>query len=304
MSLPVTDPATARISSGFPWFLLSLLLIAHFADRAKMVARRVVMVASAALLVFVTIAYVSGSHLVLRSVVEAVASNPHPIRTTAGIVEFSMRMQVIATEHFPQLLFLAVFVYLLLQTFCIPGTIALNVALGSLLGVGLGVPLCTLLGTVGASLCFGLSSLLGVHLVERADARLMKSKGLPKLRVQVARHRNDLFVFMLFLRLTPVLPNWLVNLASPVVGVPIRTFAGATLLGILPQTYLSVRFGALVSHALATENGSKAGVGSIVTAWDTLLLCVVALAVVAAARLRRRFQPQAATSSEVSSVHE
>lgn len=36
---------------------------------------------------------------------------------------------------------------------------------------------------------------------------------------------------MLFLRVTPLIPNWFVNVASPIVGVPISTFAIATFIG-------------------------------------------------------------------------
>jgi len=36
---------------------------------------------------------------------------------------------------------------------------------------------------------------------------------------------------MLFLRLTPLVPNWFVNIASPIVGMPIKIFATGTLFG-------------------------------------------------------------------------
>jgi uncharacterized membrane protein YdjX (TVP38/TMEM64 family) len=36
---------------------------------------------------------------------------------------------------------------------------------------------------------------------------------------------------MLFLRITPLLPNWFVNVASPIVGVPLHIFVLATLVG-------------------------------------------------------------------------
>ncbi|CAD2219183.1 hypothetical protein AGDE_04077 [Angomonas deanei] len=144
----------------------------------------------------------------------------------------------------------------------------------------LGVVHCTLLGTLGAACCYGLSYTVGTGLVETADRRLMKGEGLTKIRTQVTRYRKDLLVYLLFLRLTPILPNWLVNLASPVVGVPLSTFVLATAAGIIPQTYLSVRFGAAVKVG---ENGS------MVTVWDTLLVALIGATVLLVYRLRKRF---------------
>ena len=276
--------------STSPALLLVLLMTLHAADRAHLVASRSLLLLVAAVVIgLVFVFYVSGTHLVLRTVADSLRSSPYKITTTEGIVDFALRLQVIAAERFVQVLILASGVYLFLQTFCIPGTVVLNVAIGSLMGVGKGVPLCTVLGTLGAASCYTLSSYFGNRLVEKADLVLMKSRGLPKLRSQVVKYRHDLFVYMLFLRLTPVLPNWLVNLASPVVGVPIREFAAATFLGILPQTYLAVRFGSLV-HAVAAAGGVRGT--RIVTIWDTLLLCVIAVTAVGIAKLRRRFQQQ------------
>jgi len=60
---------------------------------------------------------------------------------------------------------------------------------------------------------------------------------------QVDRHRGNLFNYLLFLRITPLLPNWFINLASPVLGIPFTPFAIATLIGIMPLTILTVKAG-------------------------------------------------------------
>ena len=48
----------------------------------------------------------------------------------------------------------------------------------------------------------------------------------------VNAHRQNLFWYMLFLRLTPLIPNWFVNIASPLVNMPYHYFLGATFFGI------------------------------------------------------------------------
>lgn len=48
---------------------------------------------------------------------------------------------------------------------------------------------------------------------------------------------------MLFLRVTPTLPNLFINLASPIVDVPFHIFFLATLVGLIPASYITVRAG-------------------------------------------------------------
>lgn len=56
---------------------------------------------------------------------------------------------------------------------------------------------------------------------------------------------------MLFLRITPTLPNLFINLASPIVDVPFHVFFLATLIGLVPAAYITVRvssFACLLHH--------------------------------------------------------
>ena len=41
-----------------------------------------------------------------------------------------------------------------------------------------------------------------------------------------------MFYHFLFLRVTPILPNWLINVSSPIVGVPFLYFSVGTFLGM------------------------------------------------------------------------
>ena len=108
-----------------------------------------------------------------------------------------------------------------------------------------GATLCTVLG----GLLFGwwqggLASLLGatagaivLFLAARTllGGPLMRLAG-DRIRPLAARMQADAVSYMLFLRLTPVFPFWLVNLAPALLGVPLRVFALTTLVGITPAT--------------------------------------------------------------------
>lgn len=79
---------------------------------------------------------------------------------------------------------------------------------------------------VGATLCYLLSQLVGRRLVRHYfPARAQQWSQ------QVDKHRNELLSYILFLRMTPFLPNWFINLVAPVIGVPLYPFAVGTFFG-------------------------------------------------------------------------
>jgi uncharacterized membrane protein YdjX (TVP38/TMEM64 family) len=50
-------------------------------------------------------------------------------------------------------------------------------------------------------------------------------------REQVAKHRENLLSYVVFLRITPFLPNWFINIASPLLNIPLNTFFIGTFVG-------------------------------------------------------------------------
>ncbi len=52
-----------------------------------------------------------------------------------------------------------------------------------------------------------------------------------ELNHKVQSHSDNLFYYMLFLRITPLVPNWFINVSSPIIGIPISCFFFATLFG-------------------------------------------------------------------------
>ncbi|WP_289460176.1 VTT domain-containing protein, partial [Klebsiella pneumoniae] len=54
---------------------------------------------------------------------------------------------------------------------------------------------------------------------------------------------DNLFFFLLFLRITPIVPNIVINVASPIVGVPFKYYFFATLFGLMPANLMHVSTG-------------------------------------------------------------
>uniref|UniRef100_A0A1D1XSS5 Putative membrane protein At4g09580 n=1 Tax=Anthurium amnicola TaxID=1678845 RepID=A0A1D1XSS5_9ARAE len=140
-------------------------------------------------------------------------------------------------------------VYIFMQTFMIPGTIFMSLLAGALFGVIRGVTLVVFAATAGASSCYFLSKMIGKPL-----AFLLWPDKLRFFQGQVARRREKLLNYMLFLRVTPTLPNTFINVASPIVDVPYHIFFLGTLIGLIPAAYVTVRAGIALGELRSIED--------------------------------------------------
>ena len=74
--------------------------------------------------------------------------------------------------------------------------------------------------TLGSCACYCLSWAVGQPL-----AHALWPDRLDRYAAEVAARRRELLNYIVFLRVTPILPNTFVNVASPIVGVPLAPFA-------------------------------------------------------------------------------
>ncbi len=70
------------------------------------------------------------------------------------------------------------------------------------------------------------------------------AKAGPFLARMEAGFKEDALSYLLVLRLIPAFPFFIVNLVPALLGVPLRTFAIATFLGIIPGTFVFSSIGA------------------------------------------------------------
>ncbi|KAG0472803.1 hypothetical protein HPP92_014225 [Vanilla planifolia] len=143
-----------------------------------------------------------------------------------------------ASDYTIQVLVGYCMVYIFMQTFMIPGTIFMSLLAGALFGVFQGVALVVFAATAGASSCYFLSKLIG-----RPLAFSLWPDKLNYFQAQVSKRRKKLLNYMLFLRVTPTLPNTFINVASPIVDVPYHIFFLATSIGLIPAAYVTVKAG-------------------------------------------------------------
>jgi uncharacterized membrane protein YdjX (TVP38/TMEM64 family) len=100
--------------------------------------------------------------------------------------------------------------------------------------------------TIGATIVFLIArSAIGPLIARRAGPRVTRL---------AAGFREDAFSYLLFLRLVPLFPFWLVNLVPALCGVGMTPFVAATALGIIPATFAYATFGAGLDSAIAAQD--------------------------------------------------
>jgi uncharacterized membrane protein YdjX (TVP38/TMEM64 family) len=116
--------------------------------------------------------------------------------------------------------------YIVTVALSLPGATFLTVAGGFLFGVVVGASAAVLGATIGATLIFLVArTALGEPLLRWAG---------PRVNQLAKEFRDEAFRYLLFLRLIPVFPFFLVNLVPAFAGVRLRPFIAATALGIIP----------------------------------------------------------------------
>ena len=68
--------------------------------------------------------------------------------------------------------------------------------------------------------------------------------------------REDAFSYLLFLRLVPAFPFFLVNLVPALAGVGLAPFVAATALGIIPATFTFAFVGAGLDSVIAAQGAA------------------------------------------------
>lgn len=136
-------------------------------------------------------------------------------------------------------------IYVAVVTLSIPGAIYLTVTGGLLFGAAAGATASFLGAAAGATLLFLLArTAFGEHLTRRAG---------PLAERLAEGFREDAFSYLLFLRLVPVFPFFLVNLVPAIVGVRLAPFVAATAIGIIPATVVFALLGSGLDSVIAAQ---------------------------------------------------
>jgi uncharacterized membrane protein YdjX (TVP38/TMEM64 family) len=138
-------------------------------------------------------------------------------------------------RHYAAMLAGSALVYAAAVALSLPGGVLLSLTVGFLFGRWVGTGVVVVAATAGATAAF----LAARYLLADWARRRMG----PRLGRLAAGFEEDAFHYLLFVRLVPVFPFWLMNLVPAFTPVRTRTFVAATALGIIPGSFVFTGLG-------------------------------------------------------------
>jgi uncharacterized membrane protein YdjX (TVP38/TMEM64 family) len=159
----------------------------------------------------------------------------HPL-TWANLKIFHINLRNFADTHSFLAPFLFMSIYILYAFLSLPGIFVLSLLAGSLFPEPFSTLYVTIAATIGASFLF--------LTVRTAFGKLFYCK-IQKSRINKMEHgfRDNAASYLLFLRLIPLFPFWIVNIAGALFEVPFWIFAWTTFVGMIPSVFVYTQAG-------------------------------------------------------------
>ena len=198
----------------------------------------------------------------------------HEFLSLDYLVESRVMLKETVAAHYYSAVFGFVALYALATAFSFPAASILTIFAGFLFGWFVGGSAAIVGATIGATAIFAAArTAFGDFLKEKVGGKVARlAKGFEK----------DAFSYLFVLRLAPVFPFFVMNIAPALFNVPLRIYVAATFLGIIPggmaYAYLGQGLDSVI--AAAAQAGSEVAFNDIVT--TEILLAFGALALVAA----------------------
>jgi uncharacterized membrane protein YdjX (TVP38/TMEM64 family) len=191
--------------------------------------------------------------------------------------EHHQKLAEFVAAHYAQAVIGYLALYVLFVALSLPGAIWLTVAAGFLFGAVMGSILSVIAATIGATLLFlATKTSLGDYLHAHAGPWLAKvERGFA----------DNLWSYLLMMRLFPAIPFFIANLVPAFLGVPLSAFVITTFIGIIPATVIFATIGAGLGSVLQTS--ADLSLHSLMT--PQVEGALVGLAVLAATPIAVRF---------------
>lgn len=138
-------------------------------------------------------------------------------------------------DHKTEAVLMFIAAYIIVTAFSLPITALMSIAGGFLFGSVFGAGWIVIGATIGGTILFLVAkTALGDPLRQRFGGRI---------KAMEEGFRANAFSYMLLLRLVPLFPFWLVNLAAAFTGVSTAVFVITTFIGIIPGAFVFASIG-------------------------------------------------------------
>ncbi|VVC45526.1 Hypothetical protein CINCED_3A024248 [Cinara cedri] len=182
--------------------------------------------------------------------------------------------------HYVRVLLAISFCSIFLHTFALPGSFTLAILSGYLYPFPLALGTMCFCSAMGSTFCYLLSLTIGRKLAYAYFPDKIRSYAS-----LVKKHEDNVLFVIMFWRIIPFFPSWLINICAPLVNVPLLPFWVGTFIGVAVPSGLSIQAGkTLKDLSSSTTLWSWSSVLFLVT-FATLSL----LPIIYKAKLRDKF---------------
>lgn len=189
---------------------------------------------------------------ILTLMVFAVAMGWHRQLSFETLVRHRSAVEELVAAHRVVAILTFMAVYAAAVALSFPGAALLTVTGGAIFGTLIGGLAAVAAATLGATIVF----LIAKYAFSCVAGWGWTRRAAPLAGKDAAGFHKDAFCYLLFLRLVPLFPFWLVNLIAAPAGIAPVPFAIATALGIIPATFAFAFFGAGLSGAVAAQESA------------------------------------------------
>lgn len=150
--------------------------------------------------------------------------------TLQNAAEHQIQLKRFVTENSLMAAVIYFVIYVVVVAMSLPGAALLSILGGFIFGWAVSAPLTIIAATIGAIIVFKIvQTSLGSTIAERAG---------PFVKTLSRGFEKDAFNYLLFLRLVPAFPFFVVNAVAGLTRMPLRSFIWATLIGVIPGSYV------------------------------------------------------------------
>lgn len=181
--------------------------------------------------------------LIITAIILAIIFDVQSYLSYNTLKENHEMLKAWSQEHLLLSILVVSAVYIVVVALSLPVATAVTLFTGYLFGTWLGGALVVVSATTGACIIFlTVRYALGDWLAARSQQWLQKLE---------AGFQRNAFNYLLFLRLVPLFPFWVINVIPALLNMRLRSYAAATLIGIIPGSLVYTSLGNSLNTLLA-----------------------------------------------------
>jgi uncharacterized membrane protein YdjX (TVP38/TMEM64 family) len=190
--------------------------------------------------------------IIIAAIILAYALDLHKYLSYSVLKENHEILKAWAQSHLWLALFTVASIYIVIVALSLPVATSVTLFAGYLFGTALGGFVVIVNATIGACIIF--------LVVRYALADWVARRSQNWVQKLEKGFQANAFNYLLFLRLVPLFPFWVVNIVPALLNMHLRSYAAATFFGIIPGSFVYAALGNSLNTLLAEDKAPNFGI--------------------------------------------